>query len=77
MVLEHLKLAGKVRMVLEVLGEHRASVEHPVLLQKHWEVSKDYAMFATPVGYLINQNGRVAKPVAVGGKAILGLVEPS
>ena len=49
----------------------------PVLLQKHWEVSKDYAMFATPVGYLINQNGRVAKPVAVGGKAILGLVEPS
>jgi peroxiredoxin len=46
----------------------------PVLLQKHWEVSKDYAMFATPVGYLIDQQGVIAKDVAVGKSAILGLV---
>jgi peroxiredoxin len=46
----------------------------PVLLQKHWEVSKDYAMFATPIAYLIDRNGEIAKPVAVGGNAILGLV---
>jgi hypothetical protein len=34
-------------------------------------------MFATPIGYLINQNGKIAKPVAVGSSAILGLVEQS
>lgn len=46
----------------------------PVLLQKRWEVSKDYAMFATPVGYLINEKGIIAKEVAVGRSAILCLV---
>jgi peroxiredoxin len=46
----------------------------PVLLQNRWEVSKDYAMFATPIAYLINRNGTIAKPVAVGRNAILELV---
>ena len=46
----------------------------PVLLQKHWEVSRDYAMFATPVAYLIDQQGRIARDVAVGADAILQLV---
>jgi peroxiredoxin len=45
----------------------------PVLLQKNWEVSREYAMFATPVGYLIDERGRIAKDVAVGGEAILAL----
>jgi peroxiredoxin len=48
----------------------------PVLLQKHWEISKDYAMFATPIAYLIDRHGAVAKPVGVGTTAILGLVDP-
>src|SRR5438105_2261561 len=46
----------------------------PVLLQKRWEVSKDYAMFATPVGYLIDEQGVIAKDVADGKSAILALV---
>lgn len=46
----------------------------PVLLQKQWEVSKDYAMFATPVGYLIDELGVITKDVAVGADAILNLV---
>jgi peroxiredoxin len=46
----------------------------PVLLQKRWEVSKEYAMFATPVGYLIDTEGIIAKDVAVGKSAILSLV---
>jgi peroxiredoxin len=49
-------------------------VSFPVLLQKRWEVSKDYAMFATPVAYLIDEKGVIAKDVAVGKSAILALV---
>jgi hypothetical protein len=29
----------------------------PIVLQRNWEVSLKYAMFATPVGYLINEKG--------------------
>jgi peroxiredoxin len=49
----------------------------PVVLQKNWEVSKEYAMFATPVGYLIDERGIIARDVAVGGQAILALVNRS
>jgi len=49
----------------------------PVVLQHNWEVSKDYAMFATPVGYLIDERGVTAGEVAVGGDAILRLVSGS
>ena len=27
------------------------------MLQKQWEVSLQYAMFATPIGYLIDEQG--------------------
>jgi len=54
------------------VSEH--GLTFPVLLQKNWEVSKEYAMFATPVGYLIDERGTIAKDVAVGGQAILSLV---
>jgi peroxiredoxin len=46
----------------------------PVLLQKHWEISRAYGMFATPVGYLIDEQGVIAREVAVGSDAILQLV---
>jgi len=49
----------------------------PVVLQRNWEISKDYAMFATPVGYLIDERGVIASDVAVGGDAILRLVSAS
>ena len=48
--------------------------EFPVLLQRSWEVSKDYAMFATPIAYLIDEGGVIARDVAIGVPAILGLV---
>jgi peroxiredoxin len=47
----------------------------PVLVQNGWEVSKDYAMFATPIGYLIDADGIIVEDVAVGNEAILALVE--
>ena len=59
--------------------ENRAKVkEHrltfPVVLQQQWEISRRYAMFATPVAYLINQQGVIAQDVAVGSDAILELM---
>ncbi len=47
----------------------------PVLLQRQWEVSRAYAMFATPVGYLIDERGVIAEEVAVGVDAILALAQ--
>jgi peroxiredoxin len=49
----------------------------PVILQRSWEVSKQYGMFATPIGYLIDEQGVLAKDVAVGPEAILSLAEVS
>jgi peroxiredoxin len=45
-----------------------------VVLQKQWEVSRDYAYFATPVAYLIDQAGIIAADVAVGVDAIIDLM---
>jgi len=45
----------------------------PVALQKQWEVSRRYAMFATPIAYLIDEQGRIARGVAVGVEPILEL----
>ncbi|HEY5913995.1 MAG TPA: peroxiredoxin family protein [Verrucomicrobiae bacterium] len=60
--------------------ENRAKVkEHgltfPVVLQQQWEISRRYAMFATPVAYLIDESGIIAHQVAVGTDAILALMD--
>jgi hypothetical protein len=47
----------------------------PIVLQKKWEVSMKYAMFATPIGYLIDEQGILASDVAVGVEPILALAE--
>jgi len=46
----------------------------PVLLQKQWEISKLYGIFATPVGYLIDADGVIVRDVAKGSEAILDLL---
>lgn len=45
----------------------------PILLQRHWEISRVYGMFAMPIGYLIDAEGVIAEDVAVGAEAILTL----
>ncbi|HEX5414271.1 MAG TPA: hypothetical protein VFZ25_01310, partial [Chloroflexota bacterium] len=45
----------------------------PIAMQRHWEVSRAYAMFKTPIGYLVDPNGVIAEDVAVGGDAVLAL----
>jgi peroxiredoxin len=59
--------------------ENRAKVkEHgitfPVVLQKQWEVSRDYAYFATPVAYLIDEAGVIGADVAVGVDGVVDLM---
>jgi hypothetical protein len=51
----------------------RAGLTFPIVLQKQWEVSLQYGMFATPVGYLIDEQGILASDVAVGVRPILAL----
>lgn len=45
----------------------------PVLLQRRWEVSKEYGMFATPIAFVIDARGVIEHDVAVGADAILSL----
>ena len=71
-----------VRVVMVSRGdaeENRAkAAEHgltfPIVLQKQWEISRDYGMFATPVAYLIDERGIIAEDVAVGMQPILDLM---
>jgi peroxiredoxin len=46
----------------------------PIALQRQWEVSRQYEMFATPIAFRIDGAGRIAADVAVGVDAILALV---
>lgn len=59
--------------------ENRAKVkEHdltfPVVLQRQWEISRLYAMFATPMAYLLDEQGVILNDVAVGVEPILTLL---
>jgi peroxiredoxin len=49
----------------------------PIVLQRKWAVSRLYAIFATPVGYLIDEEGVTASEVAIGAEAILFLLSGS
>jgi peroxiredoxin len=45
----------------------------PVVLQRHWEISRAYGMFATPIAYLVDEGGVISTDVAVGADPILRL----
>lgn len=53
------------------IGEH--GLTFPVVLQEQWQLSRQYAKFATPIAYLIDAEGRIAASVAMGVDAILAL----
>ena len=50
-------------------------LSYPLVMQQQWEISKQYGMFATPIGYLIDDQGIVAKDVAVGVEPIMALAD--
>jgi len=59
--------------------ENRAKVKEfnltfPVVLQQQWEISRLYAMFATPMAYLIDEAGVIAHDVAAGVEPIVKLL---
>jgi peroxiredoxin len=49
--------------------------QFPVVLQDKWKLSKEYGIFATPVAFLITENGLIARNVAIGKNAILALAD--
>lgn len=51
------------------------AVEFPVVLQQRWKLSKEYGIFATPVGFLIDDHGVIAANVARGGAEIVALFQ--
>jgi peroxiredoxin len=53
----------------------RYRLPFPVGLQRSWEVSRRYGIFSTPVAFLIDEEGQIARQVAIGQDAILDLVE--
>ena len=77
------KKAGKVQVLMITRGDEERNKEKAqafgytfsVLLQKSWEISKLYGMFATPIGYLIDKDGMIAKEVAVGPVGCGGVVD--
>jgi len=79
--LENLYRQGDVQVLMISRGEIEANrqkvAEHgltfPVVLQNHWEISREYGIFATPVGYLITEKGILATSVARGAEAIMNL----
>jgi len=56
-------------------ANRRKAAEHkitfPVALQRHWEISRRYRMFATPIGYQIDAEGFLISNVLVGVDAIV------
>jgi peroxiredoxin len=59
-------------------GENRAKrdelgTRYPVVLQPGWRVSRDYGIFETPVAFLIDADGTIARDVARGAEEILAL----
>ena len=58
---------------------NRAKVEEhgrtfPLVRLRQWEISRRYAMFATPIADLIDEVGVIAHDVAIGTEAILDLM---
>jgi peroxiredoxin len=53
------------------IAEH--GLTFPVVLQRHWEISRLYAMFATPIAYLLDEHLTVVAEVVAGADAILAL----
>jgi peroxiredoxin len=45
-----------------------------VAAQRSWEISRRYGIFATPIAYLIGEEGFIENEVAIGSKAILTLL---
>ena len=48
--------------------------EFPVVVQDRWKLSRKYGIFATPVAFLIGEDGRTKREVAIGFEQIRSLL---
>lgn len=46
------------------------NIQFPFVLQDKWKLSKQYGIFATPVAFLVDENGVIVQDAAVGSEAI-------
>jgi peroxiredoxin len=56
----------------QLVREH--NIRCQVLLQQQMEVASTYQVNGTPMGYLLDEQGRIASPLAIGASALLALV---
>jgi peroxiredoxin len=49
-------------------------LDFPVVVQQRWEISKAYGIFATPVAFLIDRHGLIARDVVQGADAVVALI---
>jgi peroxiredoxin len=57
-------------------NRHKAEahgIQFPVVVQQQWKLSKQYGIFATPVAFLIDEEGTIAADVAQGAEQVLAL----
>lgn len=74
---------GGLSMILVSRGEPEESrkkaeqhgIQFPVVMQEKWRLSKEYGIFSTPVAFLIDEKGVIAKDVAIGPDPILTLAQ--
>ena len=52
-------------------------IDFKVGLQPGWRVSRDYGIFATPVAFLIGEDGVIARDVAKGSDEVVAVLEAS
>ncbi len=79
---QHHRRAAEIRILMISRGDMAANrtkareqgLTFPIGLQKGWEISRQYAMFATPIAYLIDEEGVIAAEGASGSDAILDLL---
>jgi peroxiredoxin len=62
---------GGVDVVRRKVEEH--GIAFPVAIQPKWKVSREYGIFATPVGFLVDRDGVIARDVARGPDEIMAL----
>ena len=78
----HRDRRGDIAVVMISRGDpadNRAKVKEygltfPILLQQQWEISRRYALFATPIAYIIDDAGMIAHDVARGADAIVDVM---
>jgi peroxiredoxin len=51
------------------------ALEFPIAIQRGWRLSKEYGIFATPVAFLVDERGVIARDVAKGPDEIVAVIE--